>query len=47
VDLAGRELIDLFGGSGFPGVAGVGRVTLTLGSRDFFWLRLRGGEDRG
>ena len=39
--LAGRELIDLFGGSGFPWVAADGRVTLTLGSRDFFWLRLR------
>jgi maltose alpha-D-glucosyltransferase/alpha-amylase len=45
--LAGRELIDLFGGSGFPWVASDGRVTLTLGSRDFFWLRLRGGEDHG
>ena len=45
--LAGRELIDLFGGSGFPWVASDGRVTLTLGSRDFFWLRVRGGEDHG
>jgi maltose alpha-D-glucosyltransferase/alpha-amylase len=45
--LSGRQLIDLFGGSGFPWVAEDGRVTLTLGSRDFFWLQLRGGEDHG
>lgn len=44
---AGRELADLFGGSGFPWVAPDGRVTITLGSRDFFWLRLRRGEGRG
>lgn len=43
--LSGRQLIDLFGGQGFPWVANDGRVTLTLGSRDFFWLQLRGGED--
>ena len=42
---AGRKLIDLFGGSGFPWVAADGRVTITLGSRDFFWFQLRGGED--
>jgi maltose alpha-D-glucosyltransferase/alpha-amylase len=45
--LSGRQLIDLFGGQGFPWVANDGRVTLTLGSRDFFWLQLRGGEDNG
>jgi maltose alpha-D-glucosyltransferase/alpha-amylase len=45
--LAGREMIDLFGGSGFPWVAADGRVTITLGSRDFFWFQLRGGEDHG
>jgi maltose alpha-D-glucosyltransferase/alpha-amylase len=43
--LSGRALVDLFGGSGFPWVAADGRVTLTLGSRDFFWLQLRGQED--
>jgi maltose alpha-D-glucosyltransferase/alpha-amylase len=43
--LSGRPLTDLFGGSGFPWVAADGRVTFTLGSRDFFWLQLGGGED--
>jgi maltose alpha-D-glucosyltransferase/alpha-amylase len=42
---SGRELVDLFGGSGFPWVAQDGRVTITLGSRDFFWLQLRGGDE--
>jgi len=37
----GHELHDLFGGTGFPTVGDDGRVTLTLGSRDFFWLGLR------
>jgi maltose alpha-D-glucosyltransferase/alpha-amylase len=41
---AGRQLVDLFGGSGFPWVAQDGRVTITLGTRDFFWLQLRGAE---
>lgn len=36
--LAGRTLRDVFGGSGFPAVAEDGTVTLTLGSRDFYWL---------
>ena len=43
--VSGRRLVDLFGGSNFPWVAADGRVTLTLGSRDFFWLQLRGEED--
>jgi maltose alpha-D-glucosyltransferase / alpha-amylase len=37
---AGAVIEDLFGGSGFAPVDGDGRVRLTLGSRDFFWLRL-------
>ncbi len=37
---AGARIVDLFGGQGFPAVGEDGRVTLTLGSRDFFWLRL-------
>jgi maltose alpha-D-glucosyltransferase/alpha-amylase len=41
---AGRQLVDLFGGSGFPWVAADGRVTITLGTRDFFWLQLRSGD---
>jgi maltose alpha-D-glucosyltransferase/alpha-amylase len=38
--LGERQLVDLFGGSGFPWVAADGRVTITLGSRDFFWLQV-------
>jgi maltose alpha-D-glucosyltransferase / alpha-amylase len=37
---AGARTLDLFGGNGFPDVGADGRLTLTLGSRDFFWLRL-------
>ncbi len=37
---AGRGLRDLFGGSGFPSVSEDGKLTVTLGSRDFFWLRI-------
>jgi maltose alpha-D-glucosyltransferase/alpha-amylase len=35
----GAKLEDLFGGSGFPEVDDAGRLGVTLGSRDFFWLR--------
>ena len=45
-ELGQRELFDLFGGAGFPWVAEDGRVTFTMGSRDFFWLRV-GAETRG
>ena len=40
---------DLFGGTGFPDIGDDGRVTVTLGSRDFFWLALDPprGEVRG
>jgi maltose alpha-D-glucosyltransferase/alpha-amylase len=38
---AGRYVRDLFGGTGFPQVGEDATVTFTLGSRDFFWLRLR------
>jgi maltose alpha-D-glucosyltransferase/alpha-amylase len=38
---AGRGLRDVFGGQTFPGVGEDGNLTLTLGSHDFFWLRLR------
>jgi maltose alpha-D-glucosyltransferase/alpha-amylase len=37
---AGRGLTDLFGGGGFPGIDDDGSLTLSLGSRDFFWLRI-------
>ncbi|MGM0931425.1 MAG: maltose alpha-D-glucosyltransferase [Actinomycetota bacterium] len=38
---AGRGLRDLFGGTPFPAFDEAGQLTLTLGSHDFFWLRLR------
>jgi len=43
------ETRDLFGGSGFPDIAPDGTITVTLGSRDFFWLALapRRGDARG
>ena len=37
---AGAKVVDLFGGNGFPDVGPDDRITLTMGSRDFFWLRL-------
>lgn len=40
-ELAGRGFRDVFGGTVFPSVDPNGRLTLTLGSYDFFWLRLR------
>jgi maltose alpha-D-glucosyltransferase / alpha-amylase len=36
----GRSLTDLFGGGRFPSVDDDGSLTLSLGSRDFFWLRI-------
>ena len=39
--LAGRGLRDIFGSSIFPGIDEDGQVTLTLGSYDFYWLRVR------
>jgi maltose alpha-D-glucosyltransferase / alpha-amylase len=38
--IAGAMLTDVFGGSGFPSVPADGALTLTLGSQDFFWLRV-------
>jgi maltose alpha-D-glucosyltransferase/alpha-amylase len=35
---AGAQLRDLFGGADFPAVGADGQLTLTLGSRTFFWL---------
>ena len=37
---AGARVRDIFGGSRFPRVGADGSITLTLGSRDFFWLRV-------
>ena len=46
-EFAGSQLEDLFGGQGFPKIADDGTITLTLGSRDFFWLRLVPGAAHG
>jgi maltose alpha-D-glucosyltransferase/alpha-amylase len=40
-EFAGRGLRDLFGGMPFPAFSADGHITLTLGSHDFYWLRLR------
>ncbi|POH61295.1 maltose alpha-D-glucosyltransferase [Arthrobacter glacialis] len=40
-ELAGRGLREVFGESIFPGIDDDGRLTVTLGSYDFFWLRIR------
>lgn len=42
-DHAGHELHDVFGGAGFPSVSEAGTCTVTLGSRDFFWLTVTPG----
>ncbi len=34
------ELVDVFGGTGFPAVPGDGTLEITMGSRDFFWLKV-------
>ncbi len=44
-EMAGQQTRDLFGGSGFPDIADDGTLTLTLGSRDFFWLSLETSAD--
>jgi maltose alpha-D-glucosyltransferase / alpha-amylase len=48
-ELKGWQTRDLFGGGGFPDISDDGTVTITLGSRDFFWLALDPprGEPRG
>jgi maltose alpha-D-glucosyltransferase/alpha-amylase len=39
-ELAGRTLTDLFGGARFPSFDEEGKVTFTLGTQTFFWLRV-------
>ena len=39
--VAGRGLRDVFGRGLFPSIDDDGQVTLTLGSYDFYWLRVR------
>jgi maltose alpha-D-glucosyltransferase/alpha-amylase len=46
-EFKGAQTTDLFGGLGFPKVSDDGTITLTLGSRDFFWLRLAPAAARG
>jgi maltose alpha-D-glucosyltransferase/alpha-amylase len=46
-EFKGAQLQDLFGGHGFPKISDEGTITLTLGSRDFFWLRLAPGAAHG
>jgi maltose alpha-D-glucosyltransferase/alpha-amylase len=38
--IAGASLTDVFGGGAFPSVPTAGPLTLTLGTQDFFWLRV-------
>jgi maltose alpha-D-glucosyltransferase/alpha-amylase len=40
---AGHGVTDIFGGTGFQPVPDDGRLDITLGSRDFFWLALTDG----
>ncbi len=42
--IAGRTTKDLFGGATFPGIPEAGPLSLTMGSRDFFWLEVGAGE---
>jgi maltose alpha-D-glucosyltransferase/alpha-amylase len=39
-ELANHTLTDLFGGSRFPTFDEEGRVTITLGTQSFFWLKV-------
>ena len=43
----GAGLEDIFGGTGFPNVPADGQLHMTMGSRDFFWLRVSAGPARG
>ncbi|MGI4895987.1 MAG: alpha-glucosidase C-terminal domain-containing protein, partial [Janthinobacterium lividum] len=40
---AGAKVRDLFGGAAFPDVDADAGLTITIGPRDFFWLKLVGG----
>ncbi|MFP7696916.1 maltose alpha-D-glucosyltransferase [Trueperella sp. LYQ143] len=39
-DYAEWNVTDVFGGAGFPAIPTDGQYSMTLGSRDFFWLEL-------
>ena len=38
--MAAQRLTDLFGGARFPSFDEAGRVTFTLGTQTFFWLKV-------
>jgi maltose alpha-D-glucosyltransferase/alpha-amylase len=40
-------ITDIFGGSGFDAVPADGQLSLTMGSRDFYWLTVSGGPNGG
>ena len=42
--VAGHATRDLFGGAPFPSIPLEGPMSLTMGSRDFFWLEVRAGD---
>ena len=42
----GCRLEDVFGGTGFPAVPDGGELEITMGSRDFFWLKVTDGPHR-
>jgi maltose alpha-D-glucosyltransferase/alpha-amylase len=42
--IAGHSTRDLFGGAVFPTVPETGPMSLTMGSRDFYWLEIGSGE---
>jgi len=46
-DWAGCAITDIFGGSGFDPVPADGQLSLTMGSRDFYWLTVSGGPGGG
>ena len=43
-DHVGGRLADVFGGSGFEAIPADGVLSMSMGSRDFFWLTITGGE---
>jgi maltose alpha-D-glucosyltransferase/alpha-amylase len=45
-DYVGCALDDVFGGTGFPAVPDDGQLEITMGSRDFFWLKVSGAPRR-
>ena len=44
---AGEALYDLFGGGEFPQIGDDGRLNLTLGTQNFYWLHVGGAHFAG